>query len=91
MTGVKFKEQYISYLPFLQTLNTISIITLLHIFNIISLMSSICRGDYVILGAELIRDQEVPSGPRINNRPDDLSEANIDKSPVANVQRDCHK
>ena len=53
MTGVKLKEQYISYLQFLQTLNNISVIMLLRSFNIISLMLDMCKGDYVILGLPL--------------------------------------
>ena len=48
MTGVKLKEQYISYLPLLQTLNNISVIMLLRTFNIISLILDVRRGDYVI-------------------------------------------
>ena len=48
MTGVKLKEQYISYLPFLQTLNNISVIMLLRTFNIISLILDVRKGDYVI-------------------------------------------
>ena len=48
MTGVKLKEQYISYLPLLQTLNNISVIMLLHTLNIISLILDMCKGDYVI-------------------------------------------
>ena len=49
MTGVKLKEQYISYLSLLQTLNNISVIMLLRTFNIISLILDVRRGDYVIL------------------------------------------
>ena len=48
MTGVKLKEQYISYLPLLQTLNNISVIMLLCTFNIISLILDMRKGDYVI-------------------------------------------
>ena len=48
MTGVKLKEQYISYLPLLQTLNNISVIMLLRTFNIISLILDMRKGDYVI-------------------------------------------
>ena len=48
MTGVKLKEQYISYLPLLQTLNNISVIMLLRTFNIISLILEMRKGDYVI-------------------------------------------
>ena len=48
MTGVKLKEQYISYLPILQTLNNISVIMLLRTFNIISLIQHMRKGDYVI-------------------------------------------
>ena len=48
MTGVKIKEQYISYLSFLQTLNNVSVIMLLHTFNIISLIPRMCKGNYVI-------------------------------------------
>ena len=48
MTGVKLKEQYISYLPLLQTLNNISVIMLLRTFNIISLILDMRKDDYVI-------------------------------------------
>ena len=48
MTGVKLKEQYISYLPLLQTLNNISVIMLLRTFNIISLILDMCKVNYVI-------------------------------------------
>ena len=51
MTGVKLKEQYISYLPLLQTLKNISVVMLLHTFNIISLILDMRKGDYVILCA----------------------------------------
>ena len=52
MTGVKLKEQYISYLPLLQTLNNIPVIMLLRTFNIISLILDMCKGDYVITAIE---------------------------------------
>ena len=48
MTGIKLKEQYISYLPLIQTLNNISVIMLLRTFNIISLILALRKGDYVI-------------------------------------------
>ena len=48
MTGVKLKEQYISYLSLLQTLNNISVIMLLRTFNIISPILDVRKGDYVI-------------------------------------------
>ena len=48
MTGVKLKEQYISYLPLLQTLNNISVIMHLRAFNIILLILDVRKGDYVI-------------------------------------------
>ena len=54
MTGVKLKEQYISYLPLLQTLNNILVIMLLHTFNIISLILDMRKGDYVIHALLLI-------------------------------------
>ena len=52
MTGVKLKEQYISYLPLLQTLNNISVIMLLCTFNIISLILDMRKGDFVITVTE---------------------------------------
>ena len=59
MTGVKLKEQYVSYLPLLQTLNNISVIMLLRTFNIISLTLDTCKGDYGIPVGLLLRQTTI--------------------------------